>query len=220
MDERELVNEVIRELKKRLKQEEASEHMSVRDKTEHNVPRKRVLVLGNLTLQETEVLSGCKLAKADGCDSYDIVLAAQMSLDTMAQVALGNPQNKESACLLKSLLEGKQVFALLRGLEYRIFRDKAVKTLYRMYQEYEDRIRQYGIRIIGDIGEIREQAEVSEGSTQAGYLDLTGIKVLTETNFSKMCSGGSGRILIDRNAVITPLAKDYVSNHRLRLERQ
>lgn len=220
MDERELVNEVIRELKKRLNQEDASEHISVQDKTEQNISRKRVLVLGNLTLREAEALSGCKLAEADGWNSYDIVLAAQMSLDTMAQVALGNPQNKESTCLLKSLLEGKQVFALMRGLEYRLFRDKAVKTLYRLYQEYEDRIRQYGIRIIGDIGEIREQAEVLGGNTQAGYLDLTGIKVITETNFSKMRSGGSGRVLIDRNAVITPLAKDYAANHRLQLERQ
>lgn len=220
MVERELVNEVIQELKKRLKQEESSKYMPVQHKMQGEISQRHVLVLGNLTLREAEALSCCKLTEADNRDSYDIVIAAQMSLDTMAQVALGNPQNKEAACILKSLLDGKPVFALQRGLEYRFYRDKAVKTLYRLYQEYEDRICQYGVRVISDIGEIREQAEVSDTNIQTGYLDLTGIRVLTETNFSKMRSGGSGRVLIDRNAVITPLAKDYVANHRLHLERK
>lgn len=220
MDERELVNEVIQELKKRLKKEESSKYMAVQHKMQDEISQRHVLVLGNLTLREAEALSCCKLTEADNRDSYDIVIAAQMSLDTMAQVALGNPQNKEAACILKSLLDGKQVFALQRGLEYRFYRDKAVKTLYRLYQEYEDRIGQHGVRIISDIGEVREQAEVSDTNIQTGYLDLTGIRVLTETNFSKVRSGGSGRVLIDRNAVITPLAKDYVANHRLHLERK
>lgn len=220
MDEKELVNEVIRELKKRLNQEDASMHMPFQDKIRHSVPRKHVLVLGNLTSREAGALSGCVFAAANGEESYEWIIAAQMSLDTMTQVALGIPRSKESACILKSLLEGKQVFVLQRGLEYRLYRDKAVKTLYRLYQEYEDRICQYGIRIISDIDEIREQEGLSDKIRETGYLDLTGIKVLTETNFSKMRSGGSGRVLIDRNAVITPLAKDYVANHRLRLERQ
>ena len=250
MDEKELVNEVIRELKKRLNQGTSPEHLLMQEER-HPCAEKgksydtamNVMVLGNLTLREEEALSECNLAAAKEREFYDMVIAAQMSLDTMAQVALGNPRDKESSCLLKSLLEGKRVFLLRRGLEYRFYREKAPKTLYRLYQEYEDRICRYGARIINHVGEIREEIRVpgdieelqddclSSGGVQEGCLDLTGAKVLTEAHFSsqvymkgvgeafrgKVRSSCPGTVLIDRNAVITPLAQDYIAAHRLRL---
>lgn len=208
MDRQELVDAVIRELERKLQEEEL-----------HVPGQKSILVLGSLTAQEEQALSGCGLirTKERPCD---MVLAASMSCETMAQAALGIPQNREASWLLESLLEGIPVYVLAKGMQYRAYRESAGKTLYRMYQEYEEKISQYGAEIINDIGEIRERTRLPDEGAKAGCLNLTGIRVLTEAHLNKARSGTSGAVLVDRKAVITPLARDYIASHRLNLIRQ
>lgn len=237
-----LVEEVIRELKRRLSLEGK--------RTDALVPG-QALILGKLTADEEQAVSALYTPvefRSKNAPDYEILISAHLSIEAMACLALGMPGNEEAACILYSLLQGKKVYILERGLEYRSYRDKAHKTLYRLFQEYENRIAGFGVRFIGNILDIRRQEEAGssqltgknmesevrnmvsrgeypkrEGSTnifQEDFLNLSGRKLLRESDFSGVSDRAKSRVLIDRDAIVTPLAMDYITNHRLEIRRK
>lgn len=231
-----LVEEVVRELKKRLCQE---------GRTCPSLPPRQALILGKLTGDEEKALSSLYTPvefRLKSAPDYDILVSAHLSIEAMACLALGMPGNEEAACILYSLLQGKRVYILERGLEYRNYRDSAHKTLYRLMQEYESRIESFGVRIVGNILDIRkneEQGFVQPLQSATGYLsestgvaasffgecsgeclDLAGRKVLRESDFSGVRGRGKSEVLIDRDAIVTPLAMDYITNHGLEVKRR
>lgn len=226
-----LVEEVIRELKRRLYQDGKM--------PAHLVPNRQALILGKLTGDEEKALSALYTPvefRSKSAPDYDILVSAHLSIEAMACLALGIPGNEEAASILYSLLQGKRVYILERGLEYRSCRDRAHKTLYRLLQEYESRIEGFGVRIVGNIPDIRQNEE--QGFVQpvqpvqsagrylesAGFsgecLDLAGKKLLRESDFSGVHGRGKSEVLIDRDAIVTPLAMDYITNHGLQVKRR
>ncbi|MDO4274661.1 MAG: hypothetical protein Q4D16_13410 [Eubacteriales bacterium] len=216
-----LVDEVIRELKKKLGQDNGQSACAVR----------QALVLGKLSKEEETALSALyqpvDIMPAHAPD-IDIVVAARLSVEDLSSLALGLPKSESSACIFHSLLRGKKVYILERGMEYLRYKDTAHKTLYRLLQEYEARIKGFGIRIISDILDIRgqedvcpvRQAENISLSASCEALDLGGHKLLRESDVQKVRGTGFGAILIDRDTIVTPLAMDYITNHNLEVRRK
>ncbi|MDC7288283.1 hypothetical protein NXH76_10745 [Blautia schinkii] len=229
-----LVEEVIRELKRRLYREKD---------TLSYAPARQALILGKLTGDEEKALSALYTPvefRSKSAPDYDILVSAHLSIEAMACLALGVPGNEEAACILYSLLQGKRVYILERGLEYRSYRDRAHKTLYRLLQEYESRIGGFGVRIVGNVLEIKQNEELgivqpvklvqaagchleSPGAAadfSGDSLDLAGKKLLRESDFSGVRGRGKSEVLIDRDAIVTPLAMDYITNHGLEVKRR
>lgn len=214
-----LVDEVIRELKKKLGEESAA------------CPARQALVLGKLSREEETALSAwyqpVDIMPAQAPD-IDIVVAARLSVEDMCALALGMPKSESSACIFHSLLRGKKVYVLQRGMEYLRYKDTAHKTLYRLLQEHEARIEGFGVRIIGDILDIRRQEEVCPVREAEGIFppsaceafDLRGHKLLRESDVHKARGTGLGAILIDKKTIVTPLAADYITNHNLEVRRR
>lgn len=132
-------------------------------------PGRRLLLLGMPTAEEKASLENTfqveydffqerwshkELAGVDSVCSWEILLLMQISPETMAYVAHGIFGNKEAACILKGLLEGKKIFLLQNGLKYRNYRETASKNLYALYLQQEDTLRNLGVEVIGHVAEL------------------------------------------------------------------
>lgn len=108
----------------------------------------RLLLLGNLPGAELKALQDRYEVIREGAAEWDVLLAAGLSVETMAYVAHGIAATDEAACILQGLLNGRQLFLLEQGLEYIKYRETAPKTVYLLYQNQEKRLRQMGIRFL------------------------------------------------------------------------
>lgn len=226
--ERELVEQVIRELKSRLQEAEAGD-----------LVRRQAVILGSLLPEEEKAVREFYHPAAFPAEQdWDVAIVAQISVNTMAQLSLGIPQDARAAFLLQGLLEGKKVYILESALEYRRYRDTACKTLYRLYQDYEDALAKLGVCVIKDILEFRD-LELAPAQPLAGrsiclseesgarasvpgtseVLDLTGKKLLRESDLNQARVRSCTKVIIGKRTILTPLAQDYIHNHNLKVQR-
>ncbi len=138
---------------------------------------------------------------------------------------LGFPDSRRHSVFLEALLSGRKVYILEKGLEYRRYRESSYKALYQKYQEYEEEIRRFGGEIVSGVQEAAELAvrvwkKDCAPADDSTAFDLTGLKLLGESDLGKMRGTGYRTVLIGRKTIITPLAKDYISNHNLTVRRQ
>ncbi len=50
-------------------------------------------------------------------------------------------------------------------------------------------------------------------------LDLTGIHLVRESDLMRAPARGAASILLRKDAILTPLARDYIANHNLYVKR-
>lgn len=186
----------------------------------------KVLVLGALKPAEENILkSFAEIHTLQETGTYDFIVAAQVSTGLLAYTALGIPGQPEAQCILEALLSGRKVYILESGLEYRRYKESSYKALYQKYQEYEEEIRRFGAEIVSGVQEAAElvmrvlKKECAPADDRAAF-DLTGLKLLGESDLGKMRGTGYRTVLIGKKTIITPLAKDYISNHNLTVRRQ
>ena len=205
MDEKVLIEEVIRELKRKIGQD-----------CMKNAAGRSAMVLGVLPEGEEKALKAAyqiiPFSEAESCDIY---VLAQMPIKLMADLVLGIPSEPQAACILRALLEGKRVYLLESGLEYRRYKETAYKTLYHLYQEYEAAVQRFGIELISYTSEIAKENRIKPRPETEDYVDLSGLRLLRESDLIKVRGTGSITILLGQNTIITPLARDYISNHNM-----
>ncbi|HIU76783.1 MAG TPA: hypothetical protein IAC62_12930 [Candidatus Pelethocola excrementipullorum] len=217
-----LVEDVVKELKEKL-----NKTVCTIEKHTESSFQKCALVMGQLGQdEEKRVTDVCQTVRTVDDVGWNMIIVADLSLGQMAQIALGLPVDSESENILQSLLEGKKVYILESGLEYRKYRESAYKTLYQIYLGYEDRIRKFGGEVVTDVQEIieRESAISTEreisGVTTGDDLDLTELGLLRESDLTKVRGNGYGTVVIGQSTIVTPLAQDYLTNHNLAVRRQ
>ena len=187
----------------------------------------KVLVLGKLDQAEENMLrSFANICTSPETGEWDFIVAAQVSAGLLAFTALGIPGQPEAKWILEALLGGKKVYSLEKGLEYRKYRETSYKALYQKYQEYEEEIRRFGGEIVTGIQEAAElEMRVQKNAciiaeNDSAPFDLTRLKLLGEADLGRLRGTGYRTVLIGRKTIITPLAKDYISNHNLTVRRQ
>lgn len=136
-----LVDQVMEELKCRWEKKRKTAPGSLRSSF-------KLLLLGNFSKKEQEALKESYEIVGKGAEEWELLLAAGLSVETMAYVAHGIAATPEAACILLGLLSGKQVFVLEQGLEYRKYKETAAKTIYLLYQNQERELHQMGIRFL------------------------------------------------------------------------
>ncbi len=205
MDEKVLIEEVIRELKRKIGQDFMKKD-TVRS----------AMVLGVLPQSEEKALKAAyQIVPFSEAESCDIYVLAQLPIKLMADLVLGIPSEPQAACILRALLEGKRVYLLESGLEYRRYKETAYKTLYHLYQEYEAAVKRYGIELISYTSEIVKENRIQSRPEAEDYVDLSRLRLLRESDLIKVRGTGSITVLLGQNTIITPLARDYIANHNL-----
>lgn len=205
MDEKVLIEEVIRELKRKIGQDFMKKDTG-----------RSAMVLGVLPQSEEKALKAAyQIVPFSEAESCDIYVLAQLPIKLMADLVLGIPSEPQAACILRALLEGKRVYLLESGLEYRRYKETAYKTLYHLYQEYEAAVKRYGIELISYTSEIAKENRIQSIPEAEDFVDLSSLRLLRESDLIKVRGTGSITVLLGQNTIITPLARDYIANHNL-----
>lgn len=217
----ELVNQVVFEINARLQQEEQQEKPG--RKLPKGAQRDKLLVLGQVSREEEQALAAYFEVASDVSEKdWDMLLITQLSLETMAYAAGGIPGNREADCLLNSLLFGKKVFVWSQGFLYRQFRDTAAKTIYSLYMQQEDVLRNLGVEVITHVLDVAAVSRIPGHVTAeyGGFIDFTQLHLLREADLLKLRNAAGKTVKLGRNTKITPLAMDYITNHNLSIARQ
>ncbi|TPG88836.1 hypothetical protein EEL32_07765 [Brevibacillus laterosporus] len=199
----------------------------------------------------------------DGLSEFDVqsfsfILLTGLHCYTLASLALGLVATDN--VIIQALLQGKKVYLLQEGIEYRHYHQTAPAHLYELYQSYEQKLITYGVNLIkrGDIHLLDHEAEchLENRQKQSGrkissaqldhhlpisvktshsnraeehYIYLDGNsnvtetseevlhikqKVISESVLKKLFLLGAHSFTILPNAILTPLAKDFIRiNH-------
>lgn len=212
-----LVDRVVEELKQRMGQKTELSH---REPKKIRGGKKRLLLLGSLKDAECQSLSGSyELIEDPERGDWEFLLVSKLSVQTMAYVSHGIFGDAQSSCILQGLLEGRPVFFLERGLEYRSYKDYAPKTLYLFYQKQESVLKYMGIQFLSHVMDL-PRLSGRGGLSLENPLDLTHLSLLQESELIRARGLGYRAICLKETAKITPLAMDYVNRHGLAVYRQ
>ena len=132
MDKDRLVNEIVTEVLKGL--------------SNVNTVNDRVHVVGELPIHyDTHGLECVSITK--NYHKGEPILITQLTPNMLANLANGQATTKEEEYILYNLLHGFDVYMLEDGFEYQGYRKTAYKALYSLYRDYDDKLRNYGLKI-------------------------------------------------------------------------
>lgn len=196
----------------------------------------RVCVIGdipeeNYSSQGIEFVS-CSFNSLDD----DIVLVTTMSPTMLANLANGIAKTRDDEIILDRLLNGKKVYILEDAFEYQRYRRIAYKALFHLYQDYEMKLRHYGIQVIQNpIDIFKENSNYNKmqnqqftdqnyngsdvSNTIIGKVDWRKKHLLLEKDFINSRLSSNRVVLITRECIITPMARDYIREHQIHIER-
>lgn len=168
-------------------------------------------------------------------EQADWICVTKVSARTLAEIARGYGDSEETKLLIEAIAEGKKVCFLEEGLHYRKYRETCPAKLYEKWQSNEAVLLSYGVRfttagqLFGDMakvgektcgGEVRSLSENGESTAKnsEGTTELRA-KLITENLLSRLPQKGSKDIQINEDAIVTPLAQDYIRQERLNILR-
>lgn len=225
MDTEALIEEIINQVYKRVQEENT---VSLSQKTYVN--NKKMMLIGELDKEHYKVLEDLYevVPYKLGIMDFDSILISEMSVEMLGHLGVGCSYQTEESMVLKALLEEKDVYLLESGLAYRRYKKIAYKTLYNLYSDYENKIKQYGIKVISEVSDIcltestykEEKVEVAQSLLKnENIVDLTHVKLLLEADLKHMHIEALTTVEINKKCIVTPLAEDFVRSHKLKIKR-
>ncbi|HBM75882.1 MAG TPA: hypothetical protein DD429_10065 [Clostridiaceae bacterium] len=152
-------------------------------------------------------------------EEYDRIVITSLDNRELVNIAMGIGCDEKEQIVLESLLSGRKVFLIEQGLSYRKYKETSNKVLFKLYEDYEKRLKNFGIFIFKKENFIegfngcapKESKPVSkeeDNNKNKSVLELKNKKLLTESNIKEACEGGYDEINIPKKAIITSLAID------------
>ncbi|RMD02092.1 hypothetical protein D9O40_07335 [Clostridium autoethanogenum] len=238
MDINAIVDMVTREIMKRLKDENGYPQKSL----------KRILVLDKSSDESFKIIEqklnflGYEIDyMKDKKDTltYEKIIITSLSNKEIVNMAMGLESGIKEQTVLEALLLGKKVFLLDDGIAYRKYAATSNKALYKLYEEYEKKLCEYGVRIVDRENFVNEFSEPKQNNRDEeniknsaidhkneglekknkNILEFTGKKLITESEIRKACEKGYIEISVPKKAIITSLAVDYIKINGLKVNR-
>lgn len=157
---------------------------------------------------------------------YDKIIITSLNNRELANIALGVECGKKEQIVLEALLHGKKVFLIEEGISYRKYAGISNKILFKLYEDYEKKLLEYGIFILNKRnfiegfnkgkGNVEQKNNISEAEQKdvipknKNILELGNKKLLTEADIKKACEDGYNEINISKKTIITSLAVDCI----------
>ncbi|KAJ52580.1 ethanolamine utilization protein [Clostridium tetanomorphum] len=171
-------------------------------------------------------------------ECYDFILVPKLNNRELANISLGISCGIREEIVIDSILRGKKVYIFEEGLEYRKYNKTCNKVFFKMYEDYEKKLIEFGLSIVGKnkfntlSEEEEENKEVKKEENENTDIKTNDIntcnqqcilegdkKLLTETDIDKLYKSGIREIIIKNKTVITPLAKDYIRIKKIIVKR-
>lgn len=122
----------------------------------------------------------------------------------LSSLANLNCSTSDEQFILEHLLKGKEVYILQSNFEYKSTCQAFPKEVYKKCCQLEKTLKNYNIKFIKDISQINNNFKNNK------LISLDNINHYIVNN----------KVIINKNMIVTPLAKDYISENKLILERR
>lgn len=218
-----LVNYIVEEVYKKLSEKD---NLIIKDK---NINKKKAIVLWDDNLDNYSKLNSKYevISYEEGIREYDEVIISSLCLRGLSNLAQGSSISSEERFILKAIMLGKKVYVMESGIEYRRYKDTAPEELYKKFVLFERELINYGVQVIEDIetllldrnSEVVKEKEISNVDIEEKIIEFRNKKLISEGDLKKPHINGAKKIIVDKKAMITPLASDYIRIHHLKLER-
>lgn len=139
--------------------------------------------------------------------SSEKVVVSQLSIKELASLSLGTYENEKSEKILEALLEGKEIFLIEDGMQWKNYKN-IPKVLENKYLKDEEILKSYGMKIVKRLELIEELSEKQNYFT-GRLLDLKQLKMNLDIS--------SKSITVSKDTKITELAKEYASINNIQI---
>jgi ethanolamine utilization protein len=176
-------------------------------------------------------------------EDYDMAVIYQLSVDALGKLAGGICDSPFLHLASQAILLGKRVLVVEDEIELHRYKQTAPEAYYSMLEEKLNQLRSFGVLfcryedlepVLSDRSRCNERspeeaeyirkeaAGLSKKSEQNEGKQKLRIdkKVITESDIRKLAGDNIGCICINKNAILTDLAKDYLHNRKIGIERE
>lgn len=169
----------------------------------NDLNRPKAIVFGNnnnsVSTNDYNIIS---FEEAAGAEK---IFITELSLKLLSSLANLTYTSKEEEFILNSILKGKEIYIFQNNIEYKKYIDTLPKEIYKKYVSYENTLKSYNVKFIKNINELQKNNSKKE-------------KLISLDNINKYIS--NGKVVLNNDMIITPLAKDYIAENKLILERR
>lgn len=144
MDLELVTNEVFNKLMKKLKENEV-ETITTNDKKFLQCDGK------NLEIPDCQAIMLKNSTGKIKANEYEFLVIGKLSIDDMVSVANGLSSNDKTSAIREFILNGKEVYVLEEGIDYRHYKDISNPIYFNMLKDYELKISRFGIRILSSL---------------------------------------------------------------------
>lgn len=211
-----------------------------------SIDKEKVLVISSCEEELTKVKELLKLKydvhiydKEDTKLSYyEHIIVTSLCNKGLSSMALGLCNDNIQEFLVNALFNGKKIYVLKEGIQYRKHINTSNEVLYNLYKEYEKKIISYGINLVdekklfermqmgescSDINsksESQVKTKVYEDTLQSQHVvDISDKRLITESDLRKVYMKGIKEVNLIKNVILTPLAEDYIRIKQLKINR-
>lgn len=155
-------------------------------------------------------------------ESFKHIIISSFTLNQLTNITIGKSDDNITSIIIECILKGKNIFILNDGVKYRKYKNTANINFYNMIETYEKNIISFGINFIDedDIDNLIKdnkkniEKEYDIGNKKSYEIDN---KIITESVLEKIYRQGHINITIKSDAIITPLAKDYIRINNIKI---
>ena len=210
MDINQLVNRVYEEITNKLKQQEEQK------KSVCVISKNRAQDLDRIIRDRYEIVYFSNEIEEK---EFEKIIIPNLPISMMANLANGLSTTCEEAFILSALLKGNKVSVLREGVEYYAYKHSSPALLYKVYEEYEKKLRGFGIAFEHRYESIEESKYCSDVELVAPLNETYRLskKVISESDLQKLYIQNIKEITVEKKSIITPLARDFIRTHQLKI---
>lgn len=199
--------------------------------------KEKVLVI-NSCAEELKVIKDLLENKYEVCiydkedaslKNYKHIIVSNLCNKGLSSMALGLCNDSIQEFIIEALFNGKRVYVLKEGIEYRKYSTNANEALYNLYNEYECKIMSYGVVLVQESSLLKsmqmgayckEESVVNTNDIESHQvIEISNKRLITESDLKKLYMNGIKEVTIIKKAILTPLAQDFLRIKKLQLNR-
>lgn len=211
-----------------------------------NVRKEKLLLIGNVNEKIINSLGDTfsmviidsydtEAIKNVNINEYKHIVISHFNNKEFVNISLGICSNSREDLIIKSVMLGKKIHFIEEGIEYKKYSDTCNSNLYKLYNDYECKIKSYGISVIKEedlldslmnnlnnvekIMNFNSNSISEEISMTNEEIYINDKKLISENDLRKLYRTGIKTINITKKCVITPLAQDFIRINRIKLNR-
>ena len=152
-------------------------------------------------------------------EEADVICLPAASAKLFAEIGKGYGDHEHTAVILAHLAQGKSVYVLEDGIPYRRHAATCPAKLYDKWLGYEETVQSYGVKFVK-----REDLFAggkSDLASKTAHKTICHVdqRVVTEKVLSLIPQRNTQTIAIGKDAILTPLAQDYIRQEQLEVKR-